>query len=91
MSNRLPLELLQNVPNPFNPSTHIVFALPSDGRVGITVYDMLGKQILTLLDEFRSAGDHDLTFDAAGLPSGVYFYRTQHQGRTLVRKMLLMR
>lgn len=68
--NPVILDLLQNAPNPFNPSTRIVYSLPSDGVVTIKVFDVLGRFVLTALDDFRAMGEHDLTFDAGTLPSG---------------------
>jgi hypothetical protein len=67
--------LEQNFPNPFNPTTTIDYQLPTDSRVSIVVYDLLGQEIKRLVDEVKQAGYHDQRFDAAGIASGVYFYR----------------
>lgn len=83
--------LFQNYPNPFNPSTTIGFNLPSDGLVTLKVYDVLGKEIATLINESISSGNHVVSFDAAQFPSGVYFYRLTSEGRTEIRKMTLMK
>jgi len=67
--------LYQNYPNPFNPTTTIKFGLPRDERVKIVIYDVIGQRVKVLVDGVESAGYHDITFDASGLSSGVYFYR----------------
>jgi len=67
--------LYQNYPNPFNPTTAIRFGLSKGGFVSLRVYDLLGREVSALLHEFRSAGQHEVQFDAVGLPSGVYFCR----------------
>ncbi len=67
--------LLQNYPNPFNPSTTIAFAVPSTGHVSLRVFDVLGREVATLVDRVMSPGTYEATFDAQGLPSGMYIYR----------------
>jgi hypothetical protein len=67
--------LEQNFPNPFNPTTTIYYQLPTDSRVSIVVYDLLGREVKRLVDEVKEAGYHDQRFDASGIASGVYFYR----------------
>jgi glycosidase len=84
-------ELSQNFPNPFNPATTITFELPEAGRVVLKVFDVLGRDVATLVDEHRAAGSHRLHFDGTGLTSGLYFYRLQWADRTEVRRMLLMK
>jgi hypothetical protein len=84
-------ELYQNYPNPFNPITKIKFSLPEDSYVEIKVYDVLGREIVTLLSENRKAGYHEITFDASNLPSGVYFYRIKAGKFADVKKMILMK
>ena len=83
--------LLQNYPNPFNPSTQITFSLPTTGLVTIRVYDVLGNEIATLIDERKEAGVHQALWNAEGSPSGVYFYRIVSTGFTETRKMVLMK
>lgn len=83
--------LAQNYPNPFNPSTTIEFQLPVQSYVLLQVYDVLGREVATLVDEPRSQGVHRVEFHASGLASGMYFYRLQAGGRSLVGKMLLVR
>jgi hypothetical protein len=83
--------LEQNFPNPFNPSTTILFSLPSRQFVSLSAVDLLGNEVVSILREERSAGSHSLSFEASHLPSGLYFLRLQAGGRTAVRKMLLLR
>ena len=83
--------LYQNYPNPFNPTTRISWRLPVSGPVKLTIYDLTGKTIVTLLDGWYPAGAHAVEWDASNLASGVYLYRlhTDHFAQT--RKMLLLR
>jgi flagellar hook assembly protein FlgD len=88
--------LFQNYPNPFNPSTVIRFVLPQAGQTRLTVYNILGHRIRTLVDGVRSAGEHQVTWDArsdAGtkVASGIYFYRLEAHGLTQARKLTLQR
>ncbi|MFC2139025.1 S8/S53 family peptidase [Bacteroidota bacterium] len=88
--------LSQNYPNPFNPTTTIQYTIPSAGIRSIVstkleVYDLLGRVVATLVDETQTAGTYNVTFDAAHLPSGVYFYRLQVGSFNQTRKMILLR
>jgi hypothetical protein len=83
--------LQQNYPNPFNPSTTIAYSIPSSGRVQLKVFDRLGMEIATLLDRTEAAGQHTVSFSAAGLSSGVYFVSLNHGGQHAVRPMLLLK
>jgi hypothetical protein len=85
------LLLFQNYPNPFNPSTAIKFTLPRVGHVTLKIYDLLGTEVATLVNELLGPGTYERTFDAEGLASGVYFYRTQADGFIQTRKLLLLR
>lgn len=67
--------LNQNYPNPFNPTTKITWQTSVSGWQSLKIYDVLGNEITTLVDEFKSAGSYEIEFDAAGLSSGIYFYR----------------
>ena len=82
--------LAQNYPNPFNPSTTISYQLPNANRVKLSVYDMLGREIQTLVNEYQNAGQHTVRFDAQQLPSGVYFYNINAGNFQATRKMLLI-
>jgi subtilase family serine protease len=83
--------LPQNYPNPFNPSTTIQCVLPEAGFVTLKIYNALGEEICTLISEERDAGIVKATWDATGLPSGVYFYRLSTGGHVQVGKALLVR
>ncbi len=79
----------KNYPNPFNPVTTISFTLQENTHVKLTVYDRLGREVRTLIDESKNAGTHTTEFNASGLPSGIYFYRIKTDSKTEVRKMIL--
>jgi hypothetical protein len=79
----------QNYPNPFNPSTEITFTLPQAAQVSIRVYNLLGQEVATLVNEYRSAGTHVATFDATALTSGMYIYRLESGSYSTSRKMML--
>jgi hypothetical protein len=81
--------LYQNYPNPFNPSTTIRYALPARSHVTLTVFNVLGQQVATLVDGTQDAGDHDVKYDGTGLASGVYFY-TMRAGDIVRTKQLLI-
>jgi hypothetical protein len=84
--------LHQNYPNPFNPSTEIVFDMKEAGVVAIRVYNMLGQEMKSLISGNASAGRHSITFDATGLPSGLYFCKMEtDNGFTAQKKMLLLK
>lgn len=83
--------LEQNYPNPFNPSTIISWQAPEDGRQTIKVYDVLGNEVVTLIDEYRSAGKHNIEFNASGLASGIYFYKLTAGNFSSARKLVLIR
>jgi len=87
----LRIALEQNYPNPFNPTTTIPFDLPAASRVHLRVYDLLGREVATVLDQDLSPGSYLVRFDAAGLASGVYLYRLEAGRGLLQRKMLLLR
>ncbi|RPI04047.1 MAG: T9SS C-terminal target domain-containing protein, partial [Ignavibacteriae bacterium] len=84
-------ELHQNYPNPFNPSTTITYAIQQPGIVVLKVYNIVGQEIQTLVNNYQAAGKYQVTLNAQLLSSGVYFYRLQSNGSTLMRKMILLR
>lgn len=81
----------QNYPNPFNSSTNIQFRVPSSGDVVLKIFDVLGREIITLVDEFKIAGIHKLNYKSNNLPSGVYFYKLKFKHSSLTRKMILLK
>lgn len=83
--------LSQNFPNPFNPTTVVVYQLSAVSHVTLTVYDVLGRRVKTLVDRVQGPGSHEVTFSAAGLSSGVYFYRIETGSYVQTRKMVLMK
>jgi cyclomaltodextrinase / maltogenic alpha-amylase / neopullulanase len=83
--------LYQNYPNPFNPTTKIKYQIPSEEKVSIKVYDILGREVKTLINEVRSAGIHEIEFDASSLASGVYFYQIITGNYSDIKKIVLMK
>jgi len=83
--------LKQNYPNPFNPSTTISFSIPKTSFVTIKVYDVLGREVTTLVNEEKSPGNYSVNFNASNLPSGVYLYRIQAGFYSVVKKMELLK
>ncbi len=83
--------LAQNYPNPFNPTTTINYQLPIPGKVRLAVYDVLGREVATLVDREETAGYHNVTFDGSRFASGVYFYRLSTPAYSQVQKMILMK
>jgi len=83
--------LSQNYPNPFNPTTKISFQIPELSFVTLKVYDVLGKEITTLINEEKQAGYYDIEFDASRFSSGVYFYKIQAGSFAVTKKMILMK
>lgn len=83
--------LAQNYPNPFNPKTNIRFQLPKDSFVSLKIFDLLGTEVSTLINEEQSAGIHDIDFNASDLPSGIYFYRIQAGNFIDTKKLILLK
>ena len=83
--------LNQNYPNPFNPTTTISFQLPVASQVTLKIYDVLGKEVVALVDEMKNAGNYQVKFDATQLASGMYFYRLDTKSFSQVKKMILMK
>jgi parallel beta-helix repeat protein len=92
-ANQTPVEyaLLGNYPNPFNPTTKINYSLPQDGEVLLKVFDTLGREVATLVNGFVNSGKHDVVWDGTNYASGIYFYSITFNGKTLNKKMLLMK
>ena len=83
--------LEQNYPNPFNPATNIRFSLPEANQVTLKVYDMLGQEVVTLVNEFMSAGTFEISFDASDLPTGIYTYSLTAGKLQSVKKMIYLK
>jgi probable HAF family extracellular repeat protein len=83
--------LYQNYPNPFNPVTRIRYEVPTSVHVTIIIYNIVGQKIATLVDEYKSSGRYEQTWNAAGLSSGIYFYRIQAGSSVTTKKMILMK
>ena len=81
--------LEQNYPNPFNPTTQINYSIRETGLVQLKIYDILGKEVATLVNENKEAGNYSIDFNASELPSGVYIYQLTTPGFTQARKMIL--
>jgi hypothetical protein len=84
-------ELFQNYPNPFNPTTKIQFGLPKGSFVKLVVYDALGREIETLVNEQLNAGTFEVEWNAANFTSGVYFYKLESEGIVDIKKMVLVK
>ncbi len=85
------LRLLQNYPNPFNPSTTICYDVPNSAQVKLSVYDVLGREVATLVNEHQRAGQYSVTFNARNLPSGAYLYRMGAGNVVAVRKLAVVK
>lgn len=92
-NNNIPAEfiLYQNYPNPFNPYTILRFAIPNSTDVSLTVYDILGREVNVLINEFTKAGEYEIRFDGSSLSSGIYFYTLQSGDFRKTHKMLLIK
>ncbi|NUN70686.1 MAG: T9SS type A sorting domain-containing protein [Bacteroidetes bacterium] len=84
-------DLAQNYPNPFNPSTRIRFAVPQQGQVALTLHDVTGRNVMTVVNRVMDAGQYSVTLHADELAGGVYFYRLTAAGRTTVKKLMLVK
>ncbi|MBK7230426.1 MAG: T9SS type A sorting domain-containing protein [Ignavibacteriales bacterium] len=84
-------KLNQNYPNPFNPSTKISWQSPVSGHQTLKIYDVLGNEVATLVNEFRNAGSYEIEFNASKLSSGIYFYRLSAGSYVQTKKMLLIK
>jgi len=83
--------LHQNYPNPFNPVTKIRFDIPKSGDVKLVIYDLLGGEVLTLVNQSLQAGFYEADLDASSYASGVYFYRLEASSYSQVRRMILVK
>lgn len=83
--------LFQNYPNPFNPTTTIMYTIPYSGFVDLTIFDILGRKVLTLINDNQKRGDYSIKFDGSDLSSGVYFYRLMVNDFVSIKKLVLMK
>jgi photosystem II stability/assembly factor-like uncharacterized protein len=92
-SNEIPssYSLSQNYPNPFNPETRINFSIPKQGLVNLGIYNILGKEVKTLVNEVKAPGSYSVDFDGTEMSSGVYFYKIESNGFTDMKKMILIK
>ncbi len=84
-------ELFQNYPNPFNPLTTINYNIPRSGITTLKVYDVLGKEVVTLVNEYQNAGFKTVQFNGSNLSSGIYFYKVSAGDFNKVMKMILVK
>lgn len=84
-------KLSQNYPNPFNPVTNIDFSISKAGLVNLKIFDILGREVRTLVSQNMNAGNYSYKFDGAGLSSGLYFYRLEVNGYSDIKKMSLIK
>src|SRR5690606_33730207 len=91
VNNITDYSLGQNYPNPFNPSTKISFTIPESGYTTLKVYNLLGSEVADLINEIKQPGMYEVSFDAAGLSSGTYFYLLESGSFRQVRKMVIIK
>jgi len=93
VTNLIPdnFSLKQNYPNPFNPSTVISYSIPKSGLVTLKVYDVIGKEVASLINEVKTSGSYEYQFNGSGLSSGVYFYRLESGNFSDIKKMFLLK
>lgn len=82
---------ISNYPNPFNPTTNIRYNIPKESFVTIKVFDVLGKEIVTLINEYKHEGKYEIEFNAVSLTSGIYYYRLQSGDFVQTKKMILLK
>ncbi len=83
--------LAQNYPNPFNPTTLIQYSIPAEQHVKLNVYNLLGEKVMTLVDGLQKSGQHEVSFNASDLASGIYFYKLEAGTQSSIKKMILMK
>jgi hypothetical protein len=83
--------LEQNYPNPFNPSTTLAYSIPKESQVSLKIYDVMGREVVELVNGRQTAGAYTVDFDAASLASGTYFYKLTADDFVSVKKMVLLK
>ena len=91
INESLKYSLLQNYPNPFNPATKIIYTLSKDDYVTIAIFDVLGRRVKLLVNDFIKKGEHEIIFNGSNLPSGVYYYQLRVRNFINTKKMLLLK
>jgi Secretion system C-terminal sorting domain len=91
IGDKFSYSLVQNYPNPFNPTTTISYSLKKAGLITLKVYDILGKEVVTLVNENQEAGNYSVKFNASHLPSGIYFYKISSGIYTATKKLILLK
>ncbi|MCW8848365.1 MAG: T9SS type A sorting domain-containing protein, partial [Melioribacteraceae bacterium] len=81
----------QNYPNPFNPTTNIAYSIPESGHINLSIYDVLGNEVLNLINEYKTIGNYSISFNAGDLSSGIYFYTIKSGRYMKTKKMLLIK
>ena len=90
--DRMPTDFsISNYPNPFNPETTINYTLPESGNIQVKIFDVLGRELKTLVNEFSASGSHSVKWDGSNYSSGIYFCSITFKGKTLNNKMLMMK
>ncbi len=83
--------LFQNYPNPFNPTTIIQYQIPQSGNVILNIYDILGRKVRTLVNQYQTAGEHSVNFDGRNLSSGIYLYQLKSNAQSITKKLILLK
>ena len=93
IKNEVPktFKLFQNYPNPFNPNTTIKYSIPKDGRVTLKIYNILGAEVASIINEYKTMGIYEVKFNASSLPSGIYFYKLSIEQYTSIKKMIFLK
>ena len=93
INDQLPVEfqLFQNFPNPFNPTTTISWQSPVSSWQSLKIYDVIGNEVATLVNEEKAAGEYEIVFNAEELPSGIFFYQLQTETSIITKKMNLIK
>jgi subtilisin-like proprotein convertase family protein len=93
LTNETPyqFQLSQNFPNPFNPVTTINYSLAKEGRVKLTIYNVIGSKVVTIVDEYKTAGNYSVQFNAGSFASGIYLYRLEADNYTAAKKLILIK
>jgi photosystem II stability/assembly factor-like uncharacterized protein len=89
--DQIKFNLFQNYPNPFNPITSIKYSIPKDGPVKLTIYNIIGSKVATIIDEYKQSGNYSVQFNGSRLASGIYFYRLESGGYSTSKKLILLK